>query len=337
MARHGGGRPVGAVTQICLDPDPGSASLRQRGAPRTVTRANDTMTTKSMTGFARADGTAGPFNWHWELRSVNGRGLDMRLRVPPGFEGLEPRIREAVGKRVARGSLTVNLAVKRAHGQTEIRLNEIVLKQLVAAIEGLKATIAVGPPSADALLNIKGVIELVEPEETEAEALARGEAMLASLDTALDGMVRARTEEGGRLRVIVLRQLAEIERLVVAIEQSPSRTPATIRQRLKEQVGRLLETGIALDEARLYQEAALLAARADIEEELKRLTAHISAARDLLNTSEPTGRRLDFLAQELNREANTLCSKANDSETTRSGLELKAVIDQVREQVQNIE
>ena len=161
--------------------------------------------------------------------------------------------------------------------------------------------------------------------------------MLASLDDALDGMVRARAEEGRRLRAIVLAQLTEIERLVAAIERSPSRGPAAIRQRLKEQIGRLLETGVALDEARLYQEAALLAARADIEEELKRLTAHVAAGRELLDTSEPAGRRLDFLAQEFNREANTLCSKASDPETTRSGLELKAVIDQMREQVQNIE
>lgn len=295
------------------------------------------MTTKSMTGFARADGTAGPFGWHWELRSVNGRGLDVRLRVPPGFEGLEPRVREAVGRRVSRGSLTVNLTVKRTHGQTEIRLNEAALKQVLAAIEGLRATVAVGPPSAEALLNVRGVLELVEPEETEAEASTRAEAMLASLEEALDGMVRTRSEEGGRLRAIVLDQLAGIERLVAAVAGSPSRDPAAIRQRLTEQVGRLMETGVALDEVRLYQEAALLAARADIEEELKRLAAHISAARELLDKAEPAGRRLDFLAQEFNREANTLCSKAGDSDTVRSGLELKAVIDQMREQVQNIE
>lgn len=194
-----------------------------------------------------------------------------------------------------------------------------------------------GPPSAEALLNIKGVLELVEPEETEAETAARVEAMLASLDAALDGMVRTRSEEGQRLRAIVLDQLGNIERLVAVIESSPSRTAEAIRQRLREQVGRLLDTGVAFDEARLYQEAALLAARADIEEELKRLTAHIAAARELLDTGEPAGRRLDFLAQEFNREANTLCSKASGPDTVRSGLELKAVIDQMREQVQNIE
>jgi uncharacterized protein (TIGR00255 family) len=317
---------------------PGHAAAgRAFRAPTSAATTRTIMAIKSMTGFARADGSAGPFTWHWELRSVNGRGLDVRVRVPPGFEALEPRIREAVAKRVARGSLTVNLAVKRAHGQTEIRLNETALKQVVAAVERLRATVPVGPPSPEALLNVRGVLELVEPEETEAEAAARSEAMLASLDAALDGMVRARSDEGGRLRAIVLDQLAEIERLVATIEASPTRAPAAIRQRLKEQVGRLLETGAGLDEARLYQEAALLAARADVEEELKRLAAHISAARGLLDGGEPAGRRLDFLAQEFNREANTLCSKASDSETARAGLELKAVIDQMREQVQNIE
>src|SRR5262245_48121636 len=150
------------------------------------------MTIKSMTGFARAAGAAGPVSWHWELRSVNGRGLDIRLRVPPGFESLEPRIRGAVAKCVSRGSLTVNLNVKRAHGQTEIRLNEIALRQVLAAVETLRGATAIGPPSAETLLNVRGVLELVEPEESEAEAAARAEAMLESLDAALDGMVRAR-------------------------------------------------------------------------------------------------------------------------------------------------
>jgi uncharacterized protein (TIGR00255 family) len=295
------------------------------------------MTIKSMTGFARADGATGLLSWHWEVRSVNGRGLDVRLRVQPGFEALEPRIREAVARRISRGSLSVNLSARRAHGHTEIRLNEIALKQVLAAVETLKATVDVAPPSAEALLNVRGVLELVEPEEDEVEAAQRTKAMLASLDEALDGMVRARSEEGRRLQDIVVRQLADIERLVGGIERSPSRAPAAVRQRLREQVAKLLETGVALDEARLYQEAALLAARADVEEELKRLAAHVSAARDLLGKTEPAGRRLDFLAQEFNREANTLCSKASDPETARSGLELKAVIDQMREQVQNIE
>jgi uncharacterized protein (TIGR00255 family) len=295
------------------------------------------MTIKSMTGFARADGTAGSLSWHWELRSVNGRGLDVRFRMPPGFEGLEPRLRDALGKGITRGSLAVTLGVKRTQGQTELRLNESALAQVLAAIARLKSATEVSPPTAGSLLNIKGVLEIAEPEEDEAQALARTEAMLASFGDALDALVRARAEEGSRLREVLLQQLASIQGLVNKIEVAPSRAPDAVRQRLKEQVERLMETGVALDEARLHQEAVLLAARADVEEELKRIGAHVAAARQLLSATEPAGRRLDFLAQELNREANTLCSKSNDAEVTRAGLELKAVIDQMREQVQNIE
>jgi len=295
------------------------------------------MTIKSMTGFARADGTFGSTAWHWEVRSVNSRGLDIRLRLPPGAEGLEPRLREAVAKRAVRGSLTLNLNLKRSEGGTQIKLNEAALRQVLSALESLKSTIDVAPPRAEALLGLKGVLEVVEPQESEAELQARIDAMLASLEEALEGMVRARQGEGRRLETIVRDQVAAIERLVALIEASPSRSPEAIRQKLKEQIGRFLETGVGLDEGRLYQEAAMLATRADVEEELKRLGAHIAAARELLVSREPAGRRLDFLAQEFNREANTLCSKASDAETARAGLELKAVIDQMREQVQNIE
>jgi uncharacterized protein (TIGR00255 family) len=295
------------------------------------------MTLKSMTGFARADGSTGPVAWAWEVRSVNGRGLDLRLRLPPGLESLEPRIREAVGKRISRGSVTVNLNVKRGDGATQIRLNEAALEQVLDALERLRRTTGAAPPQAEALLGIKGVLEVVEAEESEEEMQARAEAMLADLGSALDGMVRARETEGRRLRAVILDQIAAIERLVQAADSAPGRAPEAMRRRLSEQLARLLESGASLDESRLYQEAALLATRADVEEELQRLRAHIAAARELLDASEPAGRRLDFLAQEFNREANTLCSKAIDPEMTRAGLELKAVIDQMREQVQNIE
>jgi uncharacterized protein (TIGR00255 family) len=295
------------------------------------------MTVRSMTGFARTDGVTGPIAWHWEIRSVNGRGLDMRLRLPPGYESLEPRVREAVGKRVTRGSITINLNAKRSEGETQIRLNPVALQQVLAALDSLKASTPVAAPQPEALLGIRGVLEVVEPQESTAETEARTGVMLAGLNEALDAMVRAREAEGRHLEGIVREQLAAIERLVAAVAASPARSAEAIRQRLKEQVGRLLETGVSLDEGRLYQEAAMLATRADVEEELKRLAAHIAAARDLLAAREPAGRRLDFLAQEFNREANTVCSKSSDPETTRVGLELKAVIDQMREQVQNIE
>ena len=296
------------------------------------------MTIKSMTGFARSDGAIGPTGWHWEVRSVNGRGLDIRLRLPPGYEGLEARIREAVGKRVTRGSITVNLNVKHSEGATQIRLNEAALRQVLAALDSLKATTEVAAPRAEALLAIKGVLEVVEPEESEAEMQARTEAMLASLDAALDGMVRAREAEGRRL---------ERHRAGAAgdhraaggggrgLARAHARRPSASASRSRS-AGCWRRAPISM-KARLYQEAAILATRADVEEELKRLGAHIAGARELVGSREPAGRRLDFLAQEFNREANTLCSKAIDPETTRAGLELKAVIDQMREQVQNIE
>ena len=295
------------------------------------------MTLKSMTGFASRDGLAGSATWHWELRSVNSRGLDIRLRLPPGFEGLEPRIRAAISQRLARGSIAVNLSARRTDGGTQIRLNDAALGQVLVALEDLKSRVEVAPPRAEALLTIKGVLELIEPEESPQEATTRIEAMLADLDGALVDLVAGRTAEGDRLALIVLDQLSVIERLIASIAVLPARSVEAVRARLKEQVGRLLESNANFDEARLYQEAAMLAARADVEEELKRIGSHVTAARDLLGSGAPAGRRLDFLAQELNREANTLCSKANDEETTRAGLELKAVIDQMREQVQNVE
>ena len=295
------------------------------------------MTLKSMTGFASRDGLAGSATWHWELRSVNSRGLDIRLRLPPGFEGLEPRIRAAISQRLARGSIAVNLSARRTDGGTQIRLNDAALSQVLVALEDLKSRVEVAPPRAEALLAIKGVLELIEPQESPQEATTRIEAMLADLDGALVDLVAGRTGEGDRLALIVLDQLSVIERLIASIAVLPARSVEAVRARLKEQVGRLLESNANFDDARLYQEAAMLAARADVEEELKRIGSHVTAARDLLGSGAPAGRRLDFLAQELNREANTLCSKANDEETTRAGLELKAVIDQMREQVQNVE
>ena len=294
------------------------------------------MSLKSMTGFGRADDAIGTTRWHWEVRSVNGRGLDLRLKLPPGLESLEPRVREIAGKRLARGNVGVALTVRREEGVSQIRLNTDVLHQVRAAAEQVRVAVGGDGPSVDTLLGIKGVLEIVEVAESEEEADARAKAMMASLTTALDSLIAGRSAEGQRLRTILLDILSEIERLAQAIGQSPARSPEAVRARLREQVARLLE-GPNFDEQRLHQEAVLLATRADIEEELQRLGAHIAAARELLDMVEPVGRKLDFLTQEFNREANTLCSKSNDTEITRLGLQIKALIEQMREQVQNIE
>ncbi|MFM9942769.1 MAG: YicC/YloC family endoribonuclease [Hyphomicrobiaceae bacterium] len=295
------------------------------------------MTLKSMTGFARHDGAAHGMRWHWEVRSVNGRGLDVRLRLPPGFDGMEPGVREAVAQSVVRGSVSVNLAVEREAGATELRVNEAVLAQVLAVVERLRATGSFDAPRPEGILGLRGVLEFSEPSESEATIAARQAAMLVSLNAALEGLGQARAVEGARLGHVLLAHMDQIDRIIDFVARSPSRTPEAIRLRISEQLQRIAGTTGALDEHRLYQEAALIATKADVEEEVKRLSAHTAQARELIAAHEPVGRKLDFLAQEFNREANTLCSKANDVEITRQGLDLKAIIDQMREQVQNIE
>ncbi len=288
-----------------------------------------------MTGFARTEGAQGPARWHWEIRSVNGRGLDFRFRLPPGFDMLEPRLREAVQKRLARGSLNATLNIQREASTAAIRLNEAALMQVVAAADRAAQLTGTERPRLEALLAVRGVLEVAEAEDTGNAALVK--ALMSSFEGALDALLASRRTEGGRLADILEAQLRQIEGHVATAAISPARSVEAIRRRIGEQIARVLDTTPTLDSVRLHQEAALIATRADIEEEIKRLGAHISAARELIAATEPVGRRLEFLAQEFNREANTLCSKANDPEITRSGLALKAVIDQLREQVQNIE
>jgi uncharacterized protein (TIGR00255 family) len=295
------------------------------------------MTIKSMTGFARTEGAAGNASWHWELRSVNGRGLDLRLRLPTGAESLEPQVREAAARYLTRGSVTISLSAENRGGTQEIRLNEPALRQVLKATERIRQLTDAAPPRADGLIAIKGVIEVVERVESAEETTARVHVMLESLEQGLRALVQARAAEGARLKAVLGANLDEIARLVTFVEASPARQPAAIEARLKEQLGRLLEGANMLDPVRLHQEAVLIATRADVEEELKRLKGHIAAARELLDEQGAVGRKFDFLAQEFNREANTLCSKANDVDITRAGLALKTVIDQMREQVQNIE
>lgn len=295
------------------------------------------MTLKSMTGFSRNDGSLNGTNWHWELRSVNGRGLDIRLRLPSGYEALEQPVRQACAKTLGRGNCTINLNIKRQFGAAEIRLNEEALAQVVKAAQKVQSLTDTTPASVDGLLAMKGVLETVEVEETEDETKARLEAILASFHVALKEIDTARATEGERLAQAIEAQLNQIEVHVSNIRTSPARSPEAIKLRLSEQLQRLVDADDRLDPDRLHQEAVLIANKADIEEEVERLAAHIIAARELLQTSEPVGRRFDFLAQEFNREANTICAKSNDNMITKDGLEAKTLIDQMREQVQNIE
>ena len=295
------------------------------------------MTLKSMTGFARADGAHADASWYWEARSVNGRNLDLRLRLPPGFEWLEIRARGLCQEKLARGNCTVTLGIQREGAQAEIHLNEAALAQAQEVAARAQKLTGLKPARLDTLLALKGVVETVEAGEDEAARDALGHALIAGLAAALDRLVEARAAEGTRLERVIDAQIASIASLTERAANAPARTPAAIAARLAEQVAKLSEAGAGLDPDRLHQEAVLLAAKADIQEELDRLRAHVGAANELIAGREPAGRKFEFLAQELNREANTICSKAADIEISRTGLELKAVIDQLREQVQNIE
>jgi uncharacterized protein (TIGR00255 family) len=295
------------------------------------------MPTSSMTGFARASGERQGLFWQWEIKSVNGKALDVRLRLPPGFEALETPVRAALAAAFRRGNLQVSLSVSGQVGRETVRLNQDILDRLVETGEALRDRIGGEALRADVLLSIKGVVEVAAVPEEEGEAEARNAAMLESFGEALAALGRARREEGDRLNAVVASQVQRIAELADQARRNPSRTPDAIRARLAEQVSRLMETGATFDPDRLHQEAVLAATRADIQEELDRLDSHVEAAQALLASSDAVGRKFDFLAQEFNREANTLCSKASDRSLTTVGLDLKTVIDQLREQVQNIE
>ncbi len=296
------------------------------------------MSLKSMTGFGRAGGQEGEAAWSWEVRTVNNRGLDIRLRLPQGYEDVEQRLRDIIAKRLTRGSCAVNLSLRAAAISADLRLNEAALLRLAAIAERARElTGRLEPVSLEALLGMKGVIEAAEPLPAGEGNSVLTEALLRSFETALDGVVVARTAEGARLRDILAEKLDEIESLTLAAEAAPERHPEAIAERIRLTVQRLVADSAALDENRLHQEAVLIATKADIEEEIKRLHAHVAAARELIDADAPAGRKLEFLAQEFQREANTLCSKSNATEITRLGLRLKTGIDQFREQVQNVE
>jgi uncharacterized protein (TIGR00255 family) len=295
------------------------------------------MALSSMTGFARASGAIDGLHWQWEIKSVNGKTLDVRCRLPSGFETLEQGVRAAAAEKLKRGSLQVSLNVSGATQPDTVQLNEPVLEQVLSAAERLRHRIGGEPLRADLIIGMRGVLEAAPAEEDEAAFERRSVAILTSFHEALATLAQARREEGGRLQLLIAAQIDRIEMLANAARDNPARTAEAIRARLAEQVARLMETGAGFDEVRLHQEAILIANRADIQEELDRLMSHIEAARALIGSSEAIGRKFDFLAQEFNREANTLCAKAADKSLTSIGLDLKIVIDQLREQVQNIE
>jgi uncharacterized protein (TIGR00255 family) len=294
------------------------------------------MTIASMTGFARAAGSAGPWRLAWELRSVNAKGLDARLRLPPPFDAIEPDARARLSRKLNRGTIHAALAAQRDAAMPEVRINEELLQKLIAACAGIPLPERIAPATLDGLLALRGVVEILDAPEDDAAILRARAAALDLLDTALDSLVAMRQSEGGALALVLSARLEKIAALTQAADACPARKPEAIQARLAQSLA-FLAGNMNFDQNRLYQEALMLAAKADIREELDRLAAHTAAARELLTMGGAAGRRLDFLAQELSREANTLCAKSNDASLTGLGFELRGEIEQFREQIQNIE
>ena len=295
------------------------------------------MALSSMTGFARSHGASGPYTFEWELKSVNAKGFDLRMRLPSGWDDLEALAKKRAGEVLSRGTVYANLNVKRTNAASTVRVNEEVLASIVRVAGVLAGKIDAVAPSIDGLLAIKGVIEIVEPESDEAEDQAAKIAAAAAFEQALGNLVEMRQREGVTLGQILLQRMDEIERLAKKAEAAPGRKPDAIKARLAEQIAALLESSDRFDPERLNSEALLIAAKADIREELDRIASHIAQAREMIAKGGPVGRRLDFLSQKFNREVNTCCSKSNDLELTNTGLEMKNVVEQFREQVQNLE
>jgi len=295
------------------------------------------MALQSMTGFARREGTTGRWRWAWELRSVNGKGLDVRLRLPPGLERLETDVRRIAGENFSRGNLQATLSLTTGESQLEAVLNQDAFAAVLTMRDKLEGLIDPAPLRLDTLLSIRGLVDFRETQDSEETIAARDADILSGLMAALSDLRTMREQEGAALTRVLLGQIATIEGLTSTIEADPSRSPQEIAARLSAQVALLMEGAGALDRDRLHAEAALLATKADLREEIDRLKAHVTASRDLLVKGGPVGRKLDFLAQEFNRESNTICSKSNASAVTAAGIELKVVIDQFREQVQNLE
>jgi uncharacterized protein (TIGR00255 family) len=293
------------------------------------------MTVSSMTGFARSEGEVAGISWVWELKSVNGRSLDLRLRLPAGYDAMEAPLRATLGGRLRRGSISAVLTVNRV-APPVIRINREMLDQVLALVNQLAEQVEAAPPRIDGLIGLRGIIETVDDEPDDVIEMRR-DALATGWSAALDRLVAARGEEGARLKAVLSGQLAELAELVAAASASAAAQPEALRARLRQSIAAVVDLAPTMPPERVAQELALLVSRGDIREELDRLRAHLAQAGDLLAKGEGVGRQLDFLCQELNREANTLCSKSADIELTRIGLALKVALEQFREQVQNLE
>jgi uncharacterized protein (TIGR00255 family) len=294
------------------------------------------MTISGMTGFARSEGEHAGQRWIWEVKSVNGRGLDLKLRLPQGFDALEPALRAAANAKFKRGSLQASLNLARdGAAAAALKIDFALVERLLQAGETFGDR--VGKPSWDGLLSVRGVLAAEDGvEQSEEERAAFEVALLAGFHAAIETLAEARQAEGRALRALFSDAADRMEALIAAARGSAAAAPAAALERIKQRLDSL-SPEVKLDPARVAQEAAIAATRADVQEELERLAAHTLELRQLLTKPEPAGRRLDFLSQELTREANTLCSKSADLELTRIGLDLKTLVDQIKEQAANVE
>ena len=294
-----------------------------------------------MTGYARAQGSDDRRHWVWEARSVNGRNLEVRCRVPQGFDRLENTARGATAAQFKRGNVSLSLVITSERQAKPLRINRPLLAELATLVEEVRKTTGASAPSADGLLRVRGVIEEEEEGEESEEAVARlDKALLATLTESLKALAGARAAEGKALSGVIGGHIDEIESLCKRSAERAQAQIGVVRARFETQLSEILERAPQLSEERFAQEVAVLAGKADVREELDRLTAHIAQARGLLKDARPdnpVGRKFDFLCQEFNREANTLCSKSADIELTRIGIDLKGAIERMREQVQNVE
>ena len=295
------------------------------------------MALSSMTGFARRHGVSGAYAWAWELKSVNAKGLDLRLRLPAGWDGVEGPVRSTAASVLTRGTVYGALTAERKGIAPTVRVNEPVLNAVLATVKALAARVDAAPPRLDGILSLKGVIEVLDEDEREEDRRAAEAAVISGFQETVAELAAMRRGEGETLGQVLAQRVGEIAVLVARADAAPGRRPEAIRARIAELVAALLDGSSRFDPDRLHQEAILIASKADIREELDRLASHVAQAQRLIAHGGAVGRRLDFLAQELNREANTLCAKSIDVELTNIGLELKSVVEQFREQVQNLE
>ena len=295
------------------------------------------MALSSMTGFARAHGVSGNYAWAWELKSVNAKGLDVRLRLPSGWDAVEMPARTHAAEVLSRGTVYGTLTVDRQGVAPVVKVNEPVLNAVLATIKALSGRVDAEPPRLDGILTLKGVIDVLDEDEREEDKRAAEAAVIAGFNATVTELAAMRLREGEALRQVLSQRVQEIAALAARAEAVPGRKPEAIKARIAEQIATLLDASNRFDPDRLHQEAILIASKADIREELDRLASHVAQVERLLGEGGAVGRRLDFLGQEFNREANTVCSKSNDVELTNIGLELKSTVEQFREQVQNLE